>query len=263
MEMRLSAEEIGSLLECNASSLSCIEDCELESDIDTTVQDNNSVFRQLHYNVLTPDLVAPELETNVKEIHDTILCQPLDSNETDANETYFAGDLSENFNVNSLEVRHEVTLVLNVLPSESTNFSEGIPNNINPVNDNDPPKKKNYHTNEEEHNGMAVKDDMEVEETEESEDELPQDQKTRSRKRLVNRKNWKSETINRKRQSGQEYGDQKGKVHRGKMVQGECKGTCKFQCAKKITKDERNQIHKRFWSLSDTGKNHFYSKFVK
>ncbi|KAG8251712.1 hypothetical protein J6590_074290 [Homalodisca vitripennis] len=72
------------------NSMVCIEDCELESDIDTKVQDNNSVFRQLHYNVLTPDLVAPELETNVQE----------------------------------KQVGHEVTLVLNFLPSESTNFSE-------------------------------------------------------------------------------------------------------------------------------------------
>lgn len=107
--------------------------------------------------------------------------------------------------------------------------------------------------------------DMEISDSpgSESDEMCDQGKKVRSRKRNVCRKNWKMEVRKRKRQSGKEYEDRKGKVHRARRIQGDCKGACKFKCDTQVSADERKQIHDKFWSLSDTGKSHFYSKFVE
>ena len=38
---------------------------------------------------------------------------------------------------------------------------------------------------------------------------------------------------------------------------------CKFKCSEKISYEERQNIHDKFWSLDDEGKSHFYSEFTK
>lgn len=105
--------------------------------------------------------------------------------------------------------------------------------------------------------------DMEIAESHESEDgsEPSESRDRKSRKRTVNKKNWKIEVRKRKRQGGEEYEDRKGKIHRGRQIQGECR--CKYKCTTNIGRNEREQIHKKFWSLSDSSKNHFYGKFVE
>lgn len=88
--------------------------------------------------------------------------------------------------------------------------------------------------------------------------------KPRSRKRKIVKKNWKRNVRQKSRQSGEQYVDQKGKVHAAKSVQKVgCKPKCTHSCMIYFNENERQSIHNMFWELNDESKNHFYSKFVQ
>lgn len=80
-----------------------------------------------------------------------------------------------------------------------------------------------------------------------------------TRKRSRNPENWKMNIRKKKRETGQEYTDIKGKIHPERSIKFACKNeTCKFKCASNITFEE----HTGYWKLSDSKKGHFYSKYV-
>lgn len=160
--------------------------------------------------------------------------------------------------INSLEVGSEITLMLDVITSADVIIEANHASEVNGNQEEDAGPTPLEIT---ENNGDMS--DMVIESSEEFDDDEPEEgKKTRSRKRTIMKKHWKSETRKRCRQKGEEYEDRRGKVHRKRTIQGQCKGTCTFQCTKNISRDECISIHRKFWTLSDSGKNHFYSKFV-
>lgn len=69
----------------------------------------------------------------------------------------------------------------------------------------------------------------------------------------------------RMRQSGREYKDDKGQLHRERKIQlsSSCDFSCCHDCIVKFSEFERKQIFNSFWGLSDNEKTQFYSKFIK
>ncbi|KAL1516163.1 hypothetical protein ABEB36_000082 [Hypothenemus hampei] len=64
----------------------------------------------------------------------------------------------------------------------------------------------------------------------------------------------KEEKISKK--TGEEYIDIKENVHQKRLIKFGCTSqSCKYKCNEKINEDQRLQIHKAFWKLSDTKKN--------
>lgn len=88
---------------------------------------------------------------------------------------------------------------------------------------------------------------------------------TPTRKRKRNSKLWKQNLRKEKRQSGKEYLNVKGNLVAAKGVKRlGCKTEkCCFDCEQKITFNERENINRKFWGLSDELKNHFYSKHIR
>lgn len=160
-------------------------------------------------------------------------------------------------NFEDLEVGNEITVILDVITKNDL-----IPVNLGDEVSGNQPNDDGLLMDITENNISSDISDNMILESSEFEEEETEVKKARSRKRTVKKKNWKSEIRKRQRQRGHEYEDRKGKVHRKRTIQGQCKGTCKFECTKKISRDDCNVIHKQFWTLSDSGKNHFYSKFV-
>ena len=65
----------------------------------------------------------------------------------------------------------------------------------------------------------------------------------------------------KKRQSGEEYVDSRGKKHDARSVKTkkDC-SKCKFRCSANISEEDRAAIFKEFWGMSDNDKLHFYGK---
>lgn len=64
-----------------------------------------------------------------------------------------------------------------------------------------------------------------------------------------------------KRQAGEEYTNVKGNTQPQRKIKitKDCDGQCKFNCAKKFSKDDQESIFNEFWKLTDIKKAHFYS----
>lgn len=110
---------------------------------------------------------------------------------------------------------------------------------------------------------VAQNKETEIQQNQNEENDNKKDQKTRKRKR--NSQNWKQNVRKEKRQHGEEYVSSAGNTVPKKSVKNlGCKTEkCPFNCTLKITAEERENINKKFWSLNDDMKSHFYSKHVK
>lgn len=86
--------------------------------------------------------------------------------------------------------------------------------------------------------------------------------KPRSRKRKRNIEEWKHTIRKRRRQSGQEYENSKGKKTRKRQIQSrkDCEGKCKFHCSRHISAEDRSAAFNEFWGLDDTAKQTFYAR---
>lgn len=85
---------------------------------------------------------------------------------------------------------------------------------------------------------------------------------TRKKKRRVD--TWQRNVRKRLLECGEEYTDQKGKIHRKRSISGStCLSNCTFNCQEMFSKEDMQKIHENFWKLDDKSKNHFYSKFVE
>lgn len=62
------------------------------------------------------------------------------------------------------------------------------------------------------------------------------------------------------REGGKEYIDINGHTHRERAVQETC--SCRHNCGRQITAEQRENIHEEFWNLSDSEKRFFYSQAV-
>lgn len=120
-------------------------------------------------------------------------------------------------------------------------------------------------------NDKCVTDKHIRDENNEEQEQNVQNEKCRENKNKITRKpkrnteKWKQNIRKEKRQHGCEYINTKGKVQSRKFVKEfTCRtNKCKFKCTTKIISEEREAINKKFWSLNDDKKNHFYSKHVK
>lgn len=86
------------------------------------------------------------------------------------------------------------------------------------------------------------------------------------RKTKRNPKSWNQNIRKKKRQSGQEYVNSKGKVQPARKVKPNgClnKETCYLNCMENVSFEDRQNINDSFWSLDDGKKYHFYSKHVE
>lgn len=81
------------------------------------------------------------------------------------------------------------------------------------------------------------------------------------RKKIPNPTNWKCNVIKKAHNAGEEYLSKRGKTvsHKEVKTVKNCKDNCRYGCAKKITTDERFDIHISFYSLRNaTEKRHFF-----
>lgn len=86
------------------------------------------------------------------------------------------------------------------------------------------------------------------------------DKQRTGRKRTRNPDQWKCALAKRRREAGQEYESRHGnKVRPAREVKTskDC-GNCRFKCRTLISETERQEIHRQFWSLDPSGKDHFY-----
>lgn len=100
----------------------------------------------------------------------------------------------------------------------------------------------------------------------ETEDISKRNTKDSKRTRVRQPTTWKQNVRKIKRQHGEEYENVKGcKVPKKKASEKMCHSIehCPFQCSRKISFQERQEINTSFWKLSDEKKLHFYSKHVK
>lgn len=86
--------------------------------------------------------------------------------------------------------------------------------------------------------------------------------KISKRKRTINVENWKKNIRKQKRQSGQDYIDQAGKLRPKKILKEPCTAVCEHKCTRNFSMEERNNIFQTFWQLNDEHKNYFYEKFI-
>ncbi|CAG9770054.1 unnamed protein product [Ceutorhynchus assimilis] len=91
------------------------------------------------------------------------------------------------------------------------------------------------------------------------------DTNTPTRKRKRNPNGWKQNIRKENRQHGKEYINTKGKLvaHKSVKTTGCKTEKCSFKCEEKITVIDRENINRKFWSLGDEIKNHFYSKHIR
>ncbi|KAF5282318.1 hypothetical protein FQR65_LT14372 [Abscondita terminalis] len=89
--------------------------------------------------------------------------------------------------------------------------------------------------------------------------------KLKPRKRKVNSSEWKINVRKRKCQSGEEYVNVRGKVVKARRVQNKknCLQNCKFNCAKQISEDERQEVFQSYWSLTQNEKYVFLKNTTK
>ena len=86
-----------------------------------------------------------------------------------------------------------------------------------------------------------------------------------TRKRKRDPSHWKRNVAKIKRQAGENYTSTRtGKSVPGRVIKDlkDC-NKCKFKCCKKISAEERLNLHKMFWSLDDENKAHFYSEYTE
>lgn len=102
-----------------------------------------------------------------------------------------------------------------------------------------------------------------VESDNESEQEVNIKESVRGRKRKKNHENWMQTVRKRRRQSGKDYINVKGKKVEGRKIIKSCRGNCRFKCPNHISDSNRKEIFKTFWSLSDAQKNLFYAKTIE
>lgn len=83
---------------------------------------------------------------------------------------------------------------------------------------------------------------------------VEKDQKlTRKRKRQPEK--WKKNVLKKARKSGLQYTNKKGKVFRPKEVRNKlCSGKCPYKCPNIIIRQNQEDIHLHFWSLTDDQK---------
>lgn len=73
---------------------------------------------------------------------------------------------------------------------------------------------------------------------------------------------WKSNIRKRLRQTGQSYVGINGATMPERQIRTGCPSTCTFRCHSKFNSDDRFELHKQFWSLSDAQKYDYYNKFA-
>ena len=83
---------------------------------------------------------------------------------------------------------------------------------------------------------------------------------TKKRKRIP--ENWQKNIRKTKREGGEEYVDIKRQLHPAKKVKEGCKPKCSHKCSDYFSNEERNQIMKQLYKLSDEKKLHLYSKYT-
>ncbi|XP_076107556.1 uncharacterized protein LOC143075857 [Mytilus galloprovincialis] len=124
-------------------------------------------------------------------------------------------------------------------------------------NGNNTTRKQNVKNTEEQNENTIEEQNVETNENDET---------MRGRKRKRQSELWKQNLRKRRRQSGMEYVNTRGKTQRKREVkQGtkDCKGGCRFKCSKNISETERKAIFKTFWSYSDSEKNAFYGNNIE
>lgn len=83
-----------------------------------------------------------------------------------------------------------------------------------------------------------------------------------TRKRQRRPEIWKQNIRKALRQKGKMYENAKGQTVKAKEIGPTCKNTCFYNCSKLFSKIQREDIHQKFWDLSDDDKNIFYTEFV-
>lgn len=82
-----------------------------------------------------------------------------------------------------------------------------------------------------------------------SREDVPRESLTR--KKSINRSQWKCVIAKTAKDLGKECTNQNGKlIPARKMLQG-CRENCRFECRKKIPEDECQTLFKTFWSIGD------------
>ena len=83
----------------------------------------------------------------------------------------------------------------------------------------------------------------------------------KSRKRTRTPHKWKANKRKRRREQGQSYIDTKGRERPSREIKSKKDCTkCRFQCCINISENEREEIFRKFWTLSAGEKAQFYSK---
>jgi hypothetical protein len=85
------------------------------------------------------------------------------------------------------------------------------------------------------------------------------DDRSNTRKRLLNNDKWKATERKKKHQSGQEYTNKRGKRVLSKRVSAkkDCLNTCKFHCSKDISQEDRQVIFDSYYTLKQNEKHLF------
>ena len=86
----------------------------------------------------------------------------------------------------------------------------------------------------------------------------------RARKRTRNPSKWKANVSKTAKNAGMPYKTKKGDFVPGKAMGPPCEDSCKFQCCKEITQENRMAIFNLFWKTTDTHdkKWHFITRLV-
>ena len=89
--------------------------------------------------------------------------------------------------------------------------------------------------------------------------------KRRGRKRFKDTSLWQKEIRKRKRQAGEEYIGTSGKHILGKKIKlkKDCDGKCRYKCGKVFNNEEKENIHRTFWTFNDDKKAAFFLQTTK
>ncbi|MEW8545667.1 MAG: hypothetical protein AB2693_19270 [Candidatus Thiodiazotropha sp.] len=86
----------------------------------------------------------------------------------------------------------------------------------------------------------------------------------RGRKRSRDESSWVRNVRKRLKNTGQSYVGRKGQVKAAKVMKKGCGEKCKFQCHKKFSQEEREDIFHHYWALGDlTRQRDFVLKFCR
>lgn len=88
-------------------------------------------------------------------------------------------------------------------------------------------------------------------------------EKKLTRKRTINKNEWKKNIAKQNRQNGKTYTNIKGKIIPAKTMKKLCDPVnCFMKCSHFVSEDARQNIFQNFWKLDDKGKRFFYDKYT-